>query len=69
MIEQFLLSHGWVGIVIIGLLYRNRELTSELKDARMQRDTLITEAMRHKDETIRDLINRGGIAPGGNPHV
>jgi hypothetical protein len=65
-IEEFLLSNGWAGIVILGLLWFIREERTEKKELRSQLDTLRDQLIRQRDETIRDLINRGGLIHGGS---
>lgn len=64
-IEEFLLNNGWSGVVILGLLWFIREERNEKKTLRAQIDTLLAENLKQRDETIRDLINRGGLANGG----
>lgn len=64
-IEEFLLSNGWSGAVILGLLWFIREERNEKKTLRAQIDTLLAENIKQRDETIRDLINRGGLSNGG----
>lgn len=64
-IEEFLLNSGWAGLVILGLLWAYRDKTTEARDLRAQIDAMHTENLRQRDETIRELINRGGLTSGG----
>jgi len=65
-IETFLLNNGWSGLVILGLLWFIREERSEKKALRAQIDALLSENLKQRDETIRDLINRGGLTNGSH---
>lgn len=64
-VEEFLLNNGWAGFVVLGLLWFIREERNEKKALRAQIDILLAENLKQRDETIRDLINRGGLANGG----
>lgn len=64
-IEEFFLNSGWAGIVILGLLWFIREQRADNRALRAQVDSLHAENIRQRDETIRDLLNRGGLHHGG----
>lgn len=65
-VEDFLLNSGWAGIVIIALVWEVRERRAENRDLRAQIDAMRDAVLKERDDTIKTLINRGGLHHGGH---